>query len=186
MWRCERIFGKWNETAHYLNPYLNLMSLNLKELRITNFLFTSTVPWDHGPIASPVLSTVCFPGIPWNCPCVHQRAMPSHLPIPCHLYPSHPIFCIMRHTGIPWDIPCVHHVYTREHPLLSILSHLYYVVHCDPMGCPICTHVYTWDICTPESCALPPIHPIPSVPCGTLGSHGASHLVSKYGETIYP
>jgi len=26
--RCERlIFGKWNETAHHLNPYLNLTSL---------------------------------------------------------------------------------------------------------------------------------------------------------------
>ena len=42
--RCERIFGKWNETAHHLNPYLNLTSLNLKELRITSFSFTSCLP----------------------------------------------------------------------------------------------------------------------------------------------
>ena len=141
----------------------------------------------------------------------------------CPTCPSHPI-CTMWYNGIPWDVPWApplthtvphvrpipsvpcgtmgshgmyhghHHWPTLSH--MSVPSHLYHVVHWDPMGCtmgtttgpqcptcpshPICTMWYTgipWDVpwAPPLAHSVPHVRPIPSVPCGTLGSHGMYH-----------
>ena len=158
------------------------------------------------------LCTVWYTGILWDVlrvPTLSYISVPSHLyhvvhwdPMGCTMgtttdphCPTYPI-CTMWYTGIPWDVPWVPpltHTVPHVHP---IPSHLYHVVQWDPMGCtmgtttdphcptcpshPICTMWYTgipWHVpwVPPLTHTVPHAHPIPSVPCGTLGSHGMYH-----------
>ena len=70
------------------------------------------------------------------------------------------ILCTGLTPGIPWYIPL--------HPTPHTQSTWYHVGLCDPMVHPIgsdSTH------------SVPHIHPVQSVPCGTLGCHGTSHCI---------